>query len=75
MTETVVRRTGSRERQAVGWLPEREEYAITRYFWGHRTYAQIGAELGVSESRVLQLLVQAKARLREFLESPGAVAG
>ena len=54
-------------------LPERERRLVSLYYFGEVTMKQIGAELGVNESRVSQLHARAIQRLRAALE-PGAPA-
>lgn len=60
--------------QAVGILPEREKQLMGMYYEQDMNFKEIGAVLGVSESRVCQLHSQAIARLRGRLRdwSPGA---
>lgn len=50
--------------QAVGILPEREKQLMGMYYEQEMNFKEIGAVLGVSESRVCQLHSQAVARLR-----------
>jgi RNA polymerase sigma factor for flagellar operon FliA len=50
--------------QAVGVLPEREKLLMGMYYEQDMNFKEIGAVLGVSESRVCQLHSQAIARLR-----------
>jgi RNA polymerase sigma factor for flagellar operon FliA len=50
--------------QAVGILPEREKQLMGMYYEQEMNFKEIGAVLGVSESRVCQLHSQAIARLR-----------
>jgi RNA polymerase sigma factor FliA len=52
---------------AVARLPERERAILKLYFDDDLTLAQIGAEIGVGESRVSQLRTQALAQLRAML--------
>jgi RNA polymerase sigma factor for flagellar operon FliA len=52
---------------AVAQLPERERTILKLYFDDELTLAQIGAEIGVGESRVSQLRTQALAQLRAIL--------
>jgi RNA polymerase sigma factor FliA len=51
----------------VARLPERERVIIQAYYAGELTMGQIGASLGVCESRVSQLRSAAVGRLRETL--------
>jgi RNA polymerase sigma factor for flagellar operon FliA len=56
-----------RVRAAIGLLPARERKVIGLYYYGEVTMKQIGAEIGVNESRVSQLHARAIRRLRESL--------
>lgn len=56
-----------RVRQAIRTLPARERRLISLYYYGEVTMKEIGAELGVNESRVSQLHARALGRLREAL--------
>jgi RNA polymerase sigma factor FliA len=53
-----------RVRAAVAALPPRERKVISLYYYGEVTMKQIGAEIGVNESRVSQLHARAIKRLR-----------
>ena len=57
-----------RVRAAIASLPKRERRLIGLYYYGEVTMKQIGAELGVNESRVSQLHARAIQRLRQVLE-------
>lgn len=57
-----------RVRTAIATLPPREQKVIGRYYYGEATMKQIGAEIGVNESRVSQLHARAIRRLREALD-------
>jgi RNA polymerase sigma factor FliA len=57
-----------RVRAAIASLPQRERKLIGLYYFGEVTMKQIGAELGVNESRVSQLHARAIQRLRQALE-------
>src|SRR5512146_2035369 len=59
--------TRERVRRAIASLPKRERRLITLYYFGDVTMKQIGAELGVNESRVSQLHARAVQRLRQSL--------
>jgi hypothetical protein len=59
--------TKSRVRAAIGSLPQREQKVIALYYYAEATMKQIGAEIGVNESRVSQLHARAIRRLREAL--------
>jgi RNA polymerase sigma factor for flagellar operon FliA len=56
-----------RVRGAIESLPPRERRVISLYYYGEVTMKEIGAELGVNESRVSQLHARALRRLREAL--------
>lgn len=56
-----------RVRTAIATLPAREQRVISLYYYGEVTMKEIGAELGVNESRVSQLHARALRRLREAL--------
>ena len=60
--------TQDRVRAAIATLPAREQKVIGLYYFGEATMKQIGAEIGVNESRVSQLHARAIRRLREALE-------
>ena len=61
--------TKARIRAAIASLPPREQKVIGLYYYGEATMKQIGAEIGVNESRVSQLHARAIRRLRESLDS------
>src|SRR5437588_1187219 len=56
--------TRGRVRTAIQSLPWRERKVIGLYYYGEVTMKQIGAEIGVNESRVSQLHARAIRRLR-----------
>ena len=60
-----------RVRKAIASLPPREQKVISLYYYAEATMKQIGAEIGVNESRVSQLHARAIRRLRDAL---GAIA-
>ena len=57
----------NRVRDAIETLPARERRVIALYYYDEVTMKEIGAELGVNESRVSQLHARALRRLREAL--------
>ena len=59
--------TRDRVRAAIQSLPWRERKVIGLYYYGEVTMKQIGAEIGVNESRVSQLHARAIRRLRDAL--------
>jgi RNA polymerase sigma factor FliA len=54
-------------RAAIQSLPVRERRVISMYYYGEATMKQIGAEIGVNESRVSQLHARAIRRLKDAL--------
>ncbi len=64
--------TRERIRAAVQSLPWRERKVIGLYYYGEVTMKQIGAEIGVNESRVSQLHARAIRRLRDALGDMGS---
>jgi RNA polymerase sigma factor FliA len=63
--------TRERVRAAIQSLPWREGKVIGLYYYGDVTMKQIGAEIGVNESRVSQLHARAIRRLRDALGQLG----
>jgi RNA polymerase sigma factor for flagellar operon FliA len=59
--------TRDRIRAAIQSLPWRERKVIGLYYYSEATMKQIGAEIGVNESRVSQLHARAIRRLKEAL--------
>jgi RNA polymerase sigma factor for flagellar operon FliA len=59
--------TQDRVRAAVASLPPREQKVIGLYYYQEATMKQIGAEIGVNESRVSQLHARAIRRLKDAL--------
>ena len=55
--------------QAIGSLPEREQYIMSMYYEHDMNLKEIAAVLGVTESRVCQLHSQSIARLRVKMRS------
>src|SRR6266550_1792530 len=60
-----------RVRAAIQTLPLREQKVIGLYYYGEVTMKEIGAEIGVNESRVSQLHARAIRRLRDQLGDMG----
>lgn len=54
-------------RAAVARLSPRRQRAIELYYWHERTQLEIARELGVTESRVCQILSESEAALRAVL--------
>jgi RNA polymerase sigma factor for flagellar operon FliA len=61
--------TSSLVRAAIASLPQREQKVISLYYFQEATMKQIGAEIGVNESRVSQLHARAIRRLKDALNS------
>ncbi|MEQ1756831.1 MAG: FliA/WhiG family RNA polymerase sigma factor [Vicinamibacterales bacterium] len=61
--------TSDRVRAAIESLPPREQKVIGLYYYQEATMKQIGAEIGVNESRVSQLHARAIRRLKDALHS------
>src|SRR6184192_268555 len=59
--------TRERVRAAIQLLPWRERKVVGLYYYGEVTMKQIGAEIGVNESRVSQLHARAIRRLKDAL--------
>ena len=59
--------TEERVRAAIATLPLREQKVIGLYYYQEATMKQIGAEIGVNESRVSQLHARAIRRLKDAL--------
>ena len=57
--------------EAIHALPERLRFVVERYFFAEDKLADIGRELGVSESRVSQLCTEALGALRGRLRTAG----
>jgi RNA polymerase sigma factor for flagellar operon FliA len=66
--------TKERVRAAIASLPPREQKVIGLYYYGEATMKQIGAEIGVNESRVSQLHARAIRRLKDALGTAVAPA-
>ena len=56
--------------EAIAQLPERERMVLTLYYYEELTMREVGATMGVVESRVSQLHSSAMARLRVALRAP-----
>lgn len=63
--------TRHRVRTAISSLPAREQKVISLYYYQEATMKEIGASIGVNESRVSQLHARALKRLRESLGQMG----
>jgi RNA polymerase sigma factor for flagellar operon FliA len=56
--------------EAIEALPDRERLVLTLYYYEELTMREVGAAMGVVESRVSQLHSSAMARLRVALRAP-----
>jgi RNA polymerase sigma factor for flagellar operon FliA len=63
-----------RIRAAIASLPPRERRVVALYYYAEATMKQIGAEIGVNESRVSQLHARAIQRLKKYLGADSASA-
>jgi RNA polymerase sigma factor for flagellar operon FliA len=70
--------TGMRElhhrlRRAIAGLPERQQLVLEMYYQREMTLKEIGVHVGVTESRVCQIMGEATSKLRAMLkhEAPG----
>ena len=61
--------TKDRVQAAIASLPTREQKVIGLYYYAEATMKQIGAKIGVNESRVSQLHARAIRRLRDALSA------
>ena len=61
-------------RAAMDRLPDRERTVATMSFFDELTLAQIGASLGVTESRVCQIRTSALKRLRTYMQAAAVLA-
>ena len=61
------REVRERIRAAIASLPPRERRVVALYYYAEATMKQIGAQIGVNESRVSQLHARAIQRLRKAL--------
>jgi RNA polymerase sigma factor FliA len=59
--------------KAIAQLPKREQQVLALYYQEELTMKEVGATLGVGESRVSQIHSMAVARLRSILSHPPAV--
>ncbi|MDQ4005428.1 MAG: FliA/WhiG family RNA polymerase sigma factor [Actinomycetota bacterium] len=55
--------------EAIAGLPERERHIVSLYYYEGMTLAEVGEVLGVSESRVCQVLGRCLGRLRRSIAS------
>ncbi|MDD2502003.1 MAG: sigma-70 family RNA polymerase sigma factor, partial [Geobacter sp.] len=53
---------------AIDALPEKERLAVTLYYYEEMNLKEIGAVLGLTESRICQILSQAMVRLKGKLK-------
>lgn len=55
--------------RAISGLPERQQKILHMYYKGEMTLKQIGVEVGVTESRVCQIMGEATNKLRHMLRN------
>src|SRR5690625_1045881 len=55
--------------RAIEQLGEREKFVLALYYFENMTLAEIGAVLGVTESRISQMHTKAVTQLRQRLEN------
>ncbi len=55
--------------EAMKALPARQYQAITLVYWGGKTLAEIGVEMGMSLQRVGQIIQEAKKNIHSALEN------
>jgi RNA polymerase sigma factor for flagellar operon FliA len=53
--------------EAIASLPDRERHIVTLYYYEGMTLAEVGQVLGVSESRICQVLARSLGRLRSSM--------
>jgi RNA polymerase sigma factor for flagellar operon FliA len=70
-TEEMARRQSLADlHRALSTLTEREWFIINRHFFDEQPMRAVGAELGVTESRISQIVSGALCRLRNAMEHP-----
>jgi RNA polymerase sigma factor for flagellar operon FliA len=68
------RQTGTRLREAIARLPEKERRLMELYYYSDKNLEEAGAELGLSKSWACRLHARAVSLLREALDDEGAAA-
>jgi RNA polymerase sigma factor FliA len=63
-----VRELHTRLRNAIAGLPERQQMILDMYYQREMTLKEIGMQVGVTESRVCQIMGEATGRLRHLLK-------
>ncbi|MBV1858449.1 MAG: sigma-70 family RNA polymerase sigma factor, partial [Nannocystaceae bacterium] len=69
MKREMVRRLG----HAIGNLPPRKQRVLEMYYQREMTLREIGLELGVTESRICQIMGEATTKLRTMLRSDSSL--
>ncbi|MBX7079753.1 MAG: FliA/WhiG family RNA polymerase sigma factor [Nannocystaceae bacterium] len=64
---TGIRELHARLRNAIAGLPERQQLILDMYYHREMTLKEIGLQVGVTESRVCQIMGEATGRLRHLL--------
>ncbi len=65
---TGIRQLHGRLRNAIAGLPERQQMILDMYYQREMTLKEIGQQVGVTESRVCQIMGEATGRLRHLLK-------
>lgn len=65
---TGIRELHTRLRNAIAGLPERQQLILEMYYQREMTLKEIGLHVGVTESRVCQIMGEATGRLRHLLK-------
>jgi RNA polymerase sigma factor for flagellar operon FliA len=66
---TSMREMQDRLRDAIAGLPERQQMILEMYYQREMTLKEIGLHVGVTESRVCQIMGEATGKLRNILKS------
>ncbi len=65
---TSIREMQTRLRRAIEGLPARQQMILEMYYQREMTLKEIGLHVGVTESRVCQIMGEATGRLRTMLK-------
>jgi RNA polymerase sigma factor FliA len=66
---TSIREMHDRLREAICGLPQRQQMILEMYYQREMTLKEIGLQVGVTESRVCQIMGEATGRLRTLLKA------
>lgn len=75
LEQLIAASTADELRSAIAQLPERERNLVDLYYWKNAKLRQIGKLLGVSESRICQMLKRGVEALRAQLAPRASAAG